>query len=169
MFRLSSLSLFLIENGYENAVEIECVELYPSVGKFNFQLIEEENLLINYTDPKRYLYEPNTAILKAGAYKSITKLGIDKIAQHSHLYTSEKLVEGIIGRTFEIQEICSFSKKELLKKVGSKANITTRNFPYSVQEIRKKTKIKDGGEYYLFCTTNSINKLIVIITKKVKA
>ncbi len=160
--------LFLLEQGYDDEVEIECVELSPKKTVFKFNLLEETNLSITYSDQKRYLYEPNTTILKAGAYKAITRLGISKIAQHSHLYTSDHLVKDFMGRTFEVQEVCSFSKKDLKKKVREKANITIRNFPYSVQEIRKKTGIKDGGDYYLFCTTNSKNKPIVIITKKIK-
>lgn len=160
--------LFLIEKGCVSDVEIECVELYKLPQKFVFKLQDEQKKMIGYTDPQKYLYEPNTSILKAGSYKMITIQGVNKIAQHSHLYTSNELVEDFMGRIFEIKDVCAFSKKELIRKVGKKANITIRNFPYSVQEIRKKTGIKDGGEYYLFCTTNSIGKPIIIITKKVR-
>lgn len=162
--------LFLIENNFLGEAIIECVELsMNNIQSFYFTQTQEKQVDITYSLPSNYLYEPNTSILKAGAYKCVTEFGITKIGQHSHLYTSETLVKDFMGRSFEIQETCSFDKKLLLKKVGKKANITIRNFPYTVNEIRKKTGIKEGGELYLFCTTSSENKPICIICKKVKA
>lgn len=163
--------LFLIEKDFLGEPIIECVELGKGIDyqSFVFSQTKERTTEITYSLPSNYLYEPNTSILKAGAYKCITELGISKLGQHSHLYTSDLLVEDFMGRSFEIQETCSFDKKQLLKKVGKKANITTRNFPYTVNEIRKKTGIKEGGELYLFCTTSYENKPICIICKKVKA
>ncbi|MCP4520537.1 MAG: class I SAM-dependent methyltransferase [Cytophagales bacterium] len=160
--------LFLLEKKHQGTFEIECVELFPTVQKYAFSVEEEKQLSISFSQPKQYLYEPNTSILKGGAFKSITTCGITKLGINSHLYTSENLVEDFMGRSFEIQEVCAFSKKEFAKKVGKKANITVRNFPYSVQEIRKKTKVKDGGDLYVFCTTNYEEKPIVIICQKLK-
>lgn len=162
--------LFLIEKNFLGEPIIECVELsMNNIQSFSFTQTQEKQVDITYSLPSNYLYEPNTSILKAGAYKCVTELGITKIGQHSHLYTSDTFVKDFMGRSFEIQETCSFDKKLLLKKVGKKVNITTRNFPYTVNEIRKKTGIKEGGELYLFCTTSYENKPICIICKKVKA
>jgi len=87
--------------------------------------------------------------------------------QHSHLYTSENLID-FPGRIFKIIQTTSYNKKELTKLIPSrKANITTRNFPETVAQIRKKINIKDGGNQYLFFTTDLNNKLIVLICEKV--
>lgn len=163
--------LFLIEKNFLGEPIIECVELGKDIKpqSFSFSQSKEKETEITYSLPSNYLYEPNTSILKAGAYKCVTEVGITKIGQHSHLYTSDTLVRDFMGRSFEIQETCSFDKKLLLKKVGKKTNITTRNFPYTVNEIRKKTGIKEGGELYVFCTTSYENKPICIICKKVRA
>ena len=115
---------------------------------------------INYSEPLTYLFEPNSAILKSGGFQQITnQLDVFKLHQHSHLYTSENLID-FPGRIFKIESISSYDKKQL-KKI-KKANITTRNFPKSVSDIRKETKIKDGGNVYLFFTKNMEEKLIVI-------
>ncbi len=92
---------------------------------------------------------------------------IDKLHQHSHLYTSEELID-FPGRRFEIEHCIPYNKKQLKKLIPSnKANITTRNFPETVVQIRKKTKIKDGGDHYLFFTTNYLGKHIILVCKKV--
>ena len=102
---------------------------------------------------------------------------------NTHIYTSEKLVENFSGRVFEILAICKFDKKEILKHLPKKqedttinssanlqenpqANIVVRNFPLSVEEFRKKTGIRDGGEIYIFAVTDLENNKIVIISKK---
>jgi hypothetical protein len=113
------------------------------------------------------LYEPNSAILKSGAFHSISKqLKVAKLHKHSHLYTSDDLIT-FPGRTFKIEGILHYNKKEIKKTGITKANITTRNFPETVQNIRKKLKIKDGGNSYLFFTTDMENTKLVLATKKV--
>ena len=119
-----------------------------------------------YHTPLSYLYEPNAAILKAGAFDSISKqLHIYKLNKHSHLYTKDTLID-FPGRRFQVEHIIPYNKKSLRNLAISKANITTRNFPETVQQIRKKFKINDGGEIYLFFTTNINNKRVVIISKQ---
>src|SRR5690606_3204074 len=102
----------------------------------------------------------------SGAFHSVsTSFPVFKLHQHSHLYTSESSIE-FPGRCFKIEKVISYNKKELKLLAISKANITTRNFPETVEQIRKKLGIKDGGDVYLFFTTDSDNNKIVIISNK---
>ena len=94
------------------------------------------------------------------------KFQLKKIAPHSHLYTSEEKIE-FSGRVFKIEEQLPFQKKSFKKLGITKANVTTRNFPLTVDQIRKKLSIKDGGNTYLFFTTNSTNEKLILVCKKV--
>lgn len=103
-----------------------------------------------------YLYEPNASILKAGAYRSLTQTyPVNKLHASSHLYTSPYYIEDFPGRRFQVEAVGGFGKKELktLLQGLEKANLTIRNFPSSVAELRKRLKLKEGGECYLFATT----------------
>ncbi len=119
--------------------------------------------------PQNFLYEPNAALMKSGLFDLIAeKTSTSKLHPNSHLYTSEELQE-FPGRKFEIVDTMSFNIKELKKKLKlKKANITTRNFPDSVEKIRKKLKIKEGGDSYLFFTTNLKEEKIVLLCQKAK-
>ncbi|QOD60721.1 class I SAM-dependent methyltransferase [Polaribacter haliotis] len=159
--------LFLLEKNYENIIEIKTINIKKEETEtFNFNYKEE--VFSNYSEPLSYLYEPNSAILKSGGFHQITnQLNVFKLQQHSHLYTSKKVVD-FPGRIFKIENVISYDKKKVSKLLSErKANITTRNFPKTVAQIRKETKIKDGGNAYLFLTTNSENQLIVILGSKV--
>ena len=136
--------------------------------EFSFEL-NSNTQFPNYDLPKKYLYEPNSAIMKSGGFDEIgIQYQLDKLHQHSHLYTSEKKID-FPGRVFEIQEVISYTKREMKSFLeNKKANITTRNFPDSVEEIRKKWKIKDGGNVYCFFTTDMNNHKIVLICTKIK-
>ena len=136
--------------------------------EFSFEL--NSNIQFpNYDLPIKYLYEPNSAIMKSGGFDEIgIQYQLDKLHQHSHLYTSEKKID-FPGRVFEIQEVISYTKREMKSFLENKrANITTRNLPDSVEEIRKKWKIKDGGNVYCFFTTDMNNHKIVLICTKIK-
>ncbi len=114
----------------------------------------------------RYIYEPNTSLLKIGCFAPlIERYGFKKLAINSHIFTSDTLIEDFQGRTFEVLSLRSASPKAL-KDIG-KANIVIRNFPQSVQDIRKATKIKEGGEEFLFFTTLSTEEKICIQCKRV--
>jgi len=158
--------LFLLEKNYNSDVQIRTINFNKKENQiFNFNLYESINA--TYAEPKKYLFEPNSAILKAGGFNNISnQLNIDKLHQHSHLYTSNELLN-FPGRSFEIKHCISYDRKQLKKLIPSKkANITTRNFPETVAQIRKKTKLKDGGNQYLFFTTDVNNKHIVLICEK---
>ena len=134
---------------------------------FEFKRMDERNALSSYAEPSTYLYEPNSAILKAGGFKILCEaFGVEKLHEHSHLYTSDTLLP-FPGRVFKIDKILSANKKSLSAIKGTKANVSTRNFPESVAQIRKKFKLKDGGEIYLFFTTNKDGQHIVIQCSKI--
>lgn len=118
--------------------------------------------------PKNYLYEPNSAIMKSGGFNEIgIQYSLGKLHPHSHLYTSTECID-FPGRTFEIQKVFPYSKKEMKAHLeNTKTNITTRNFPDSVDDIRKKWKIKDGGTTYCFFTTDLNNDKIVLLCTKI--
>lgn len=114
----------------------------------------------------KYLYEPNVSILKLGVFDAlIEKYNLEKLHRNSHLFTSENLIEDFEGRCFEILEQRNASPKAL--KDIKKANITVRNFPQTVSEIRNKTKIKEGGEIYLFFTTLANEEKTCVVCKKI--
>ena len=138
------------------------------ISKFDFYLNVNKKLP-TFSLPKKYLFEPNSAIMKSGGFDEVSsKYKIDKLHQHSHLYTSEKLID-FLGRIFEIENTFPYSKVMMKKEFeNQKANITTRNFPESVENIRKKWKIKDGGNRYCFFTTDMNNDKIVLICTKIK-
>lgn len=152
-------------------LSIQCINFTTNnkTQFFEFDYQNEENSPIKYAQPNTYIYEPNATILKAGAFKSIAaQYGLAKLAPNSHLYTSDKIVENFVGRSFVCEAICKFDKKEILSKLPSpKANISTRNFPMKPEEIKKKLGLQDGGEYYLFATENIDKQKIVLICRKV--
>lgn len=154
--------------------EIICIN-YTTEGfeqRFSFTFgHERETTLDTAQQPGRYLYEPNASVLKAGAFKQIAgQLGVSKLHQHSHLYTSEQDVLDFPGRRFTVDEVIPFAGKGIksLHKDIPQANITTRNFPLSVEELRKKTKIADGGSVYLFATTLSDGKKVLIRCSRIR-
>ena len=106
--------------------------------------------------------------MKSGGFDAISSsYKLNKLQQHSHLYTSDEHIS-FPGRTFEIQQVIKYTKKEMKETlVGKQANITTRNFPDSVDSIRKKYKIKEGGNTYCFFTTDQNNDKIVLICTKI--
>ncbi|PHR71001.1 MAG: SAM-dependent methyltransferase [Lutibacter sp.] len=159
--------LFILEKNYKNSIQIKTINIQKNNNQlFDFELNKE--CIPTYNLTKKYLYEPNVSILKSGGFNEVSsQFKIDKLHPNSHLYTSEKLIE-FPGRKFEIKHLISFDKKQLKKLIPSgKANITTRNFPQTVAQIRKKTKLKDGGNQYLFFTTDINEKHIVLICDKV--
>ena len=159
--------LWILEDGYNNEISIETINIKNEIKEhFKFSIESEKQSESQYSQPLAYLFEPNSAILKAGGFHSIShQLAVFKLHKHSHLYTSESLLD-FPGRRFKIENIVPYSKNVLKKLSVKKANITTRNFPETVQQIRNKFNIKDGGDCYLFFTTDLNNEKIVIVTSK---
>ena len=151
--------LWIIRNTNHAEPLIKTINLKDSGDEvFIFKRSDENSIQSVLSIPLKYLYEPNAAILKAGAFKAIGKqFHLKKLHEHTHLYTSHKKVN-FPGRIFKILSTHPYNKKSLAALQFEKANITIRNFPVSVAEIRKKHKIKEGGNLYLFFITDLNNK-----------
>ena len=117
----------------------------------------------------QYLYEPNASLMKAGCFGVLSgRYDARMFSKNSHLFVSQAPIEAFPGRSFRIIAVSSFNKKELKRHLSgiTKANIATRNFPLSVAELRKRLKLKDGGETYIFATTLSDESHVLVITEK---
>ena len=160
--------LWILEKGYEDSINVVTVNIKPKKNEsFDFLLEDEQEAKVSYSDPLTYLYEPNAAILKSGAFKSITKqLNLFKLHPNTHLYTLDKLIK-FPGRRFKIEKVLPYNKKLLKKEFIYKANIAIRNFPVSVNQLKRDLNIKDGGNVFLFFTTNKIKNKVIIICSKV--
>ena len=159
--------LFLLEKDFTAKIIIKTINFQKEkVQQLNFTF--QEDSYSNYEMPLTYLYEPNSAVLKSGCFQQISeKTNTFKLHQHSHLFTAQQLLD-FPGRRFKIDTVVKYDKKELKKLIpNQKANFTIRNFPKTVAQLRKETKIKDGGDIYVFFTRNKKNKLISIICSKV--
>ena len=116
-----------------------------------------------------YLYEPNASLMKAGCFGVLSgRYDARMLSKNSHLFVSREPIAAFPGRSFRIIAVSSFNKKELKRHLSgiTKANIATRNFPLSVAELRKRLKLKDGGETYIFATTLSDESHVLMITEK---
>lgn len=160
--------LWILERNFEGDVNVKTVNLHKETTQyFEFNFKDETEARVTYSKPLTYLYEPNSAVLKSGSFNSVSEsLAIDKLHKHSHLYTSETLLN-FPGRRFKIEKVLPFNKKAFAKERITKANVTTRNFTLSVGDIRKKLKIKDGGNDYLFFTSDVNDAKIIIVCSKV--
>ena len=121
-------------------------------------------------DSVQYLYEPNASLMKAGCFGVLSeRYSVSMLSKNSHLFVSQSPVSDFPGRSFRIRAVSSFNKKELKRQLQGivKANIATRNFPLSVAELRKRLKLKDGGETYIFATTLSDDSHVLLITDKI--
>ena len=117
----------------------------------------------------QYFYEPNASLMKAGCFGVLSeRYDARMLSKNSHLFVSREPIAAFPGRSFRIIAISSFNKKELKRHLSgiTKANIATRNFPLSVAELRKRLKLKDGGETYIFATTLSDESHVLVITEK---
>lgn len=136
---------------------------------FDFTYAEEREVVCPIADKVgAYLYEPGAALLKAGAYRLLAaRYGVSKLHLNSHLYTSDEPV-AFPGRAFKVMAVSGFGKKDLKALLSGveKANLTVRNFPSSVAELRKKLKLKEGGDTYLFATTLASGEKVLIKCRK---
>lgn len=160
--------LWELHSSFSGKTTIKTINVVKDkLESFDFVLNEKTDYL-PFGVPQKYLYEPNSAIMKSGGFDEVGAFyKTNKLNKHSHLYTSQNLIL-FPGRTFEIQESIPYNKKEMKSFLENKqANITTRNFPDSVESIRKKWNIKDGGNTYCFFTTDMNNDKIVLICTKI--
>ncbi|MFN4026926.1 MAG: THUMP-like domain-containing protein [Flavobacterium sp.] len=157
--------LWIIEKDWVKSPEIVTVNLTKKrTETFSFEW--NSTAIADYGEPYKYLYEPNAAIMKSGGFDWISaRFKIKKLHPHSHLYTSDTLID-FPGRVFAVEQVLAYQKSDMKILVGQKANISARNFPDSVENIRKKWKIKDGGDSYSFFTTDINNRKIVLLCSK---
>ena len=143
--------LFVVEREADGREPlVRCINFgLDGMQSFSFTLEEERSaVLVPAGQVGTYLYEPNASVLKAGAFKQIAvRTGVKKLQVNSHLYTADHLVSDFPGRRFRVDEVLSFTGKlcKGLSKTIPQANTTVRNFPLSVEELRKRTKITDGA------------------------
>ena len=158
----------------ESAVPIHCVHLTKQAASdecFVCSLEAEQQAASHLaTTLRRYLYEPNASVLKAGAFKQVAcQFPVEKLQVSSHLYTSDHYLDQFPGRRFEVDEVIPFHSKSCKQLAGQslQANVTTRNFPLTVEALRKKCRIREGGDIYLFATTGPKEEKLLIRTHKV--
>ena len=142
-----------------------------SAQAFVYTASEEANTACSYTASVwRYLYEPNSSLMKAGCFRlPAARWGLQKLHRNTHLYTSDTLIAEFPGRVFEVKNIDGFGKNELkhLSAELKKANIAVRNFPERPEALRKRLKLGDGGDTYLFATTLEDDRRVIIRCEKV--
>ena len=133
------------------------------------KIVSSDRITSPALDEMPYLYEPNASLMKAGCFGVLSeRYDAKMLSKNSHLFVSEDPVEAFPGRAFRIVAVSSFNKKELKRQLSgiTKANIATRNFPLSVAELRKRLKLKDGGETYIFATTLSDESHVLVICER---
>ena len=166
------LLLILQKTSNPSNVSIHCEQIVNACEHQHYVFTQEQERMSDCplaNEVEAYLYEPNASILKAGAYRSLTQAyPVKKLHTSSHLYVSPHFIEDFPGRRFQVEAVSGFGKKELKDFLQGmeKANLTIRNFPSSVADLRKRLKLKEGGEDYFFATTLADESKVIIKCKK---
>lgn len=158
--------LFLAVKGYSGEVEIEAVDLTREgnvKSTFAFSVKEEKSASVQLGEPLEFIYEPNAAILKSGAFKLISqKFQLAKLASNTHLYTASKLINDFPGTTFRI-EVLDVDSKQLNQLLpNQQVNVMTRNYPLKADELKKKLTLKDGGDKFLIGFSTNQKKYLAL-------
>ena len=191
------LLLVLADNGTKD-VQVFCVDIqsrpdsegqyprsefvYSIATNAQEEMVENNSKLENSTSAQptnsklktqnsKFLHEPNASVMKAGCFDEIARaFGISAISRNSHLFLSDREIDGFPGRSFAIDAVTTMNKRQLRQTLSGmkQANIAVRNFPLSVAELRKRLKLNDGGDTYIFATTTSDGDHILMITHKTK-
>ena len=154
----------------EKALQVFCVNDNNIVSySLDEALSVSQRLLLAAPKAGQYLYEPNASLMKAGCFSLLTaRYSLSALSLNSHLFVSDEAIDAFPGRKFRITAVSSFNKKELRHSLSGidKANLAVRNFPMSVAELRKRLKIKEGGDVYLFATTDAESNHLLFVCKK---
>ena len=137
---------------------------------FSYSSTDEIGNFTPQASEPQYLYEPNASVMKAGCFQLLsTRFGMSQPDKNSHLFLSDKPIADFPGRGFTIERTSTMNKKELKTALAgiSQANIATRNFPLSVAELRKRLKLKDGGDTYIFATTSAQKGHLLLVCRKI--
>lgn len=162
--------LFLCRKMVHSEPEIVTVNIYQTrTEKFSFTKVQEQTAAVVYSPPLEYLYEPNASVLKAGAFKIIASLyGLSKIDVSTHLYTSTKYRADFPGRIFQVEALVKNDSKVIQTHFpDGKANVITRNYPLSAEELKKKVKLKDGGDKFLIAFSGPKEKFLAVARRVV--
>jgi len=146
--------VLLVLHAPTEAVTYHCVNIAAQTQVFITRDVDAEPRIADRLG--QYLYEPNASILKAGVQDALCKaFPVEKLQRFSHLFISHHFIENFPGRAFTVQDVYSFSKQDVrrLQTELDRCNLTVRNFPSSVAELRKRLKLREGGDIYLFATT----------------
>lgn len=166
--------LLVLSNVVESELKVYCADLSTASGSSSLFVYTPgssapvANSKLK-TQNSKFLHEPNASIMKAGCFDELAAAyGVSPVSRNSHLFLSDEPIEGFPGRSFVVERVTTMNKGELRKAlVGiEKANIATRNFPLTVAELRKRLKIKDGGDVYIFATTTAEGEHLLLISRK---
>ncbi|PIF46055.1 putative methyltransferase [Chryseobacterium sp. 52] len=150
-------AVIFLSNEENEEIEVNCINLESGESDFTFTFGEEENTQAGYSEPEKFIYIPNNAILKAGVFNLISnRFGLKKLHPNTHIYTSDQMVSDFPGRILEMEVIES---KQVKKK--EQFNIISKNYPLKPEDIKKKYGVKDGGEGYLIFTQSKKGKIIL--------
>ncbi len=159
--------LLEVKKGKDEKVKVFCVN---DDQVFSYEIGETHPFTPSPLHSFTFLYEPNASVMKAGCFNLIShRFGITQPDANSHLFLSDKLVEGFPGRRFVIERVSTMNKRELKEALAGidKANVAVRNFPLSVTDLRKRLKLKDGGDVYIFATTDAKKGHLVMVCRKI--
>jgi len=161
--------LFILEQGALTPPRIKAVNL-PNKTVFDFSLSEENAAPVTYALPKSYLYEAHSAVMKAGAFRSLSaQMKLDKLHPSTHLYTSDQYRSDFPGKVYRITHCLDYHKKSVAKVLEkAQANVKSYNFPHHPPQIKKKLGIKDGGAPFLFGVKTMDEKYQIIVAEKVQ-
>jgi 16S rRNA G966 N2-methylase RsmD len=157
--------LFFLKSKADPEPLIEAVNIHHhQTDTFSFFISRERNESVTFGEPRQYLFEPNASILKAGAFKSVaSRFNLSKLHASTHLYTADHLVENFPGRVFRVLGLTKPDPKAIKEFIPEgKANVTTRNYPLSVEELKKKTRLKDGGDKFLIGFSSVAKKHLAV-------
>ena len=159
--------LLEVKKGKDEKVKVFCVN---DDQVFSYEIGEPHPFTLSPLHPFTFLYEPNASVMKAGCFQLIEqRFGVTQPDANSHLFLSEQQVDGFPGRGFVIERVSTMNKRELKEALAGidKANVAVRNFPLSVADLRKRLKLKDGGDVYIFATTDAKKGHLVMVCRKI--
>ena len=156
--------LFHLEKDYNSEITITTINSHHDKSDyFSFKIFQEKTAEAKYSTVKQFLYEPNAAVMKSGAFRLVSEyFKLYKLDINTHLYTSNTKIKNFPGKIYKIISTHNYHKKSIRQIIiGHKANLKTRNFPEKTEKLKKIFKISDGGENYLFFTSNLKNKIVI--------
>jgi 16S rRNA G966 N2-methylase RsmD len=155
--------LFILDKGFDKEPIIKAINLETKQPCFEYKTSDENKISVSYKNSLNFLYEPNAAVLKSGAFKSVaSQFNLNKFAQNSHLYSSTEFKKRFPGKVYQIEQILPYHKKKLKPLLkGQKANVKAKNFPETANQLKKIFKIKDGGDMFFIFTSSKQGKWLL--------